>query len=132
MKNIFILINHILTERQLAQLHEIYGSECKIIFPPENVKIYWSQIPPKTTLENEKINQITKWLSQAKEQDVLLVQGDFGATFVIVDYALKNNLIPIQSVTKRIETEEKDGEKVYKHYVFEHECFREYKYWENL
>ena len=127
MKQVFVLINHTLTERQNLELKRLYGSDCQLIFPPEEIKAYWAQIPPKPFIESNKIQEIVTWLGKANNNDVLLVQGDFGATFLIVDYALKNGLVPIQSVTKRIETEEYYGEKVYKHYVFEHECFREYK-----
>lgn len=132
MKRIFVLINHILTQRQINELKITYGQDCQFIFPPQDIKDYWAQIPPTTSLDPESIFQIVKWLSQSEKDDILLVQGDFGATFMIADYALQNGLIPIQSVTKRIEHEERDGEKVYKHYVFEHECFRKYKKYSEL
>ena len=130
MIKIFTLINHILTQRQLKELNQLYGADCKIIYPPQDIKDYWAQVPPLPILEDNQICEITQWLEQANKGDVLLVQGDFGATFTIVDYALKKGLIPIQSVTKRVETEEYDGEKVFKHYIFMHECFRKYTYWE--
>ena len=130
MTKVFVLINHTLTNRQIAELHNTYGLDVQIIFPSQSIKDYWAQVPPTSFLNQKSINEIIDWLKQAEKNDILLVQGDFGATFIIVDYALKNGLIPIQSVTKRVETEEYEGEKVYKHYVFEHECFRQYKYWE--
>ncbi len=127
MTKVFVLINHTLTQRQIAELKNSYGSDCKIVFPPDDIKAYWAQIPSLSYLENESILKNICWLDEAKSNDVILVQGDFGATFMIVDFSLKKGLIPIQSVTKRIETEECEGEKIYRHYIFEHECFRVYK-----
>jgi hypothetical protein len=49
---------------------------------------------------------------------------------MIVDYALKNKLIPVHAVTKRVAKESREGEIVHREYIFEHVCFRKYKYFE--
>ena len=81
--------------------------------------------------ENDRsiIKAVTTWLDSAEEKDVLVIQGEFGSTFIMVDYALKNKLIPLHAVTKRVESEQRDGEIVHRQYVFEHVCFRPYEYY---
>ena len=126
MTKVFILINHEPTQRQISELKKDYGEDVQFVFPPESIKNFWAQIPPKPVLDSAELNKIIEWLAYANSGDVVFVQGDFGATFFIVDYALKKKLVPVYAVTKRITTEKKDGEKVYKQFVFEHECFRRY------
>ena len=126
MTKVFILINHEPTQRQISELKRNYGEDAQFVFPPESIKNFWAQIPPKPVLDYAEMNKIIEWLACANSGDVVFVQGDFGATFFIADYALKKKLVPIYAVTKRITTEKKDGEKVYKQFVFEHECFRKY------
>ena len=75
------------------------------------------------------IFDVTNWLSSAGKGDFLIVQGEFGTTFMIVDYALKKNLIPLHAVTKRVAKEQRNGEIVSRQYVFEHVCFRKYEYY---
>ena len=127
----FCLLNHQLTERQIEELKNRYKCE-KIIYPSQEFSAKWAQIPPSLVLDLQVIKSIVDWLSSAKENDVFVVQGEYGSTFALVDYALKKNLIPIYSVTKRIAKEEKEGEKITRHYVFEHECFRQYSYFKDL
>ena len=74
------------------------------------------------------INDVIEWLSSAKAGDALIAQGEFGATFMIVDYALKRGLAPLYAVTKRVASERREGEIVSKNYIFEHVCFRRYEY----
>jgi hypothetical protein len=57
------------------------------------------------------------------------VQGDFGATFYVVDFCLKNNLIPVYSTSRRISVEKNgNNNKIVKTNIFEHVTFRRYKY----
>ncbi len=46
------------------------------------------------------------WISRQADRDYLLVQGDFGATYLMVRYAFDNGLIPIYSTTERQVAEE--------------------------
>jgi hypothetical protein len=92
----------------------------------------WSQIPTTENLDKSVLDSVTAWLADAEENDVLIIQGEFGSTFAIVDFALKKDLIPVHAVTQRIATESRDGEKVSRSYVFEHICFRRYKYFNQV
>jgi len=62
----------------------------------------------------------------------VIIQGESGMTFLLVDYALSRNLLPVFAVTKRVAREERDGEIVHREYTFEHVCFRKYQYFSEL
>ena len=131
MSKVFCLLNHELTRNQLSELNAKFGAE-KIIYPPEELSKKWSQIPATKTLDMNIIYAVVEWLSPAKVGDILIVQGEFGSTFMIVDYALKNGLVPHYAVTKRVAQESRNGELVQRQYTFEHVCFRKYAYYSKL
>ena len=127
MSKAFCLLNHELTENQKNELStDFLVSE--IIYPSEEISKLWSQIPASNAVDRTIIKKIIDWLSSAEKNDVLIVQGDFASTFIIVDFALKNGLIPICATTKRVAKESRQGETVKREYIFEHVCFRKYEY----
>ena len=127
MKKAYCLLNHALTERQISELRERYGVE-DIDYPTEELSQSWSQVPATKTLDVSPVQAVVKWLSSAQKGDILIVQGEVGSTFMVVDFALKNGLVPLHAVTKRVAREEREGEIVRRSYVFEHVCFRVYRY----
>ena len=129
MAKAFCLLNHELTQNQILELKDKFGVE-KIEYPSEQLSKSWSQIPAVEEIDMNIITAIVNWLSSANQNDVLIVQGEFGSTFMLVDYALKKNLVPIYAVTTRISKEVRVGEQVQKVNVFEHVCFRKYKFYE--
>ena len=124
----FCLLNHDLTQNQILELKNRFNVE-SIIYPSEELSKSWSQIPAEKELDKTIIGNVINWLTAANKGDLLIVQGEFGATFMIVDYVLKNELVPLHAVTKRVAVEHRDGEVVSKQYVFEHVCFRKYEYY---
>lgn len=132
MTHIYILLNHSLTDRQTAELHKTYGDDAVLEYPSAEIKAFWSQVPTEPTLPQNEIDRIVQWLSHAKPDDVLIIQGEYGATFYLVSLALKRKMKALYAVTKRVNTETREGEKVLRSYVFEHVCFREYKLFEEL
>lgn len=125
----FCLLNHQLTPNQIRELNEKY-SVSEITYPDKPLSKRWSQIPATSELDMGIINDVISWLSSANTNDVLIVQGEFGSTFMVVDYALKLGIVALHAVTKRVAHETRDGEIVRREYVFEHVCFRQYKYFE--
>jgi hypothetical protein len=128
MRTAFCLINHILTENQITELHEKY-SISNINYPESKLSEIWSQIPITQKLDKTSIYAAVDWLEAAKAGDVVIIQGEPGSTFMLVDYALKKKLIPIHAVSKRVSKEVREGEQVQKQNIFEHICFREYEYY---
>ena len=128
MAKTFCLLNHKLTENQIADLETNFNS-IQIVYPDDELSKQWSQINPEQ--ENDGvIKNAVAWLQDAQKEDLLVIQGEYGCTFKLVDYALKKGLIPIYATTKRIAKEVYDGEKVHREYIFEHVCFKKYKYYQ--
>lgn len=129
MPKTFCLLNHELTQKQIAELSERFASK-EIVYPDEKLSKFWSQIPPE---ENNAgiIKEVVLWLkNNARAGDVFIIQGEFGSTFTLVDYALKSGLIPVYATTRRIAKETREGETVRREYIFEHVCFKKYGYFE--
>lgn len=128
MPKTFCLLNHELTQKQISELDEKFGSK-EIIYPTKNLSEKWAQISPEKA-NDEIVVKITNWLRNcgAVSGDFFIVQGEFGATFELVDFALKNGLVPIYAASKRIAKESRDGEKIRREYIFEHIQFKRYKY----
>lgn len=132
MQKVFCLLNHSLTANQINELKTKFGTET-IEYPPDSIKELWSNLPTTDKIIPETIDTIRNWLcsKNVKKNDVIILQGEAGYSFYLIDYALKKKLIPIHSVTKRIAKETIDGEIVKRFYVFEHICFRKYCYYKN-
>lgn len=129
MTRTFCLLNHILTQNQLAELREKFSST-DVVYPEKNLAELWSRIPPEKS-NNEVVESVVSWLKNtAASGDLFIIQGEFGSTFTLVDFALKNGLVPLYATTQRVAKESRDGETVHREYVFEHICFKKYQYFE--
>jgi hypothetical protein len=131
MPSIFCLLNHKLTPKQEEELCNSFGAG-RIIYPPQHIAELWSQIPTVPELCKAHLEPFTAWLQEAKDGDIIVLQGEFSATFALIDYALRKGLIPVCAVTERVALEKREGEKVSKEHTFEHICFRQYRYYEDL
>ena len=71
---------------------------------------------------------VKKWLvAHARPGDFVLIQGDFGACFLMAVFSMDNGLVPLYSTTRRHAAEElqTDGRVKLIHH-FRHERFRRY------
>ena len=127
MPKTFCLLNHTLTKKQLAELSEKFNST-EIVYPGKNLAELWSHIPPVKSNE-EVVEAVASWLKdKSNPGDLFIIQGEFGSTFTLVDFALKNSLVPLYATTRRIAKESRNGETVRREYIFEHVCFKRYEY----
>lgn len=123
----YLLFSHELTE---AQKEEAYAklNVRNIYYLPEDLKALWSQIPPELEKISAYIQPIKDWLEkQVKEGDYILIQGDFGATYEMIRWALAKKLKPLYATTKRVVVETREEGKVITHRLFEHVRFRFYQ-----
>lgn len=126
MPNVLCLLNHELTEKQRIELSNGYAVD-EILVPPPALKTLWASIPTGESLSRSIFSPIVHWLGDtSRSGDYLVIQGEFGATFFLIEYAFAQHLIPLHSVTKRIAQETRVAEIVYRSYVFEHIRFRRY------
>ncbi|NWH06438.1 CRISPR-associated protein Csx20 [Desulfobacter latus] len=127
-QNMFLMFNHSLSEDQETDARNIWGAQLQFVGLPTQLKALWAQIPADQTRIFDTLAPFRTWLEKAScPNDLVLIQGDFGATWIMVHYALNNNLLPVYSVTARQAREETapDGTVKTTH-VFKHRMFRLY------
>lgn len=124
MKTLFTLINHTLTSEQEEDARKNLNVD-KFINITDAM---WSDIDPseKSIIKFVEVYK-DKLKKQAKVGDVLLVQGDFGATYNMIRFAKNMGLIAVYATTNRIVSEQVENGKVVIKREFKHARFREYE-----
>ena len=124
MKTLFILINHTLTSGQEEDARKNLNVD-KFINIADAM---WSAIDPseKSIIKFVEVYK-DKLKKQAKAGDMLLVQGDFGATYNMIRFAKNMGLIAVYATTNRIVSEQVENGKVVIKREFKHARFREYE-----
>jgi len=124
MKTLFILINHALTPEQEEGARKNLNIDKFVNI----ADLKWSDIDPSEKGVIKVVETYKdKLRSQAKSGDVLLVQGDFGATYNMIRFAKNMGLIAVYATTKRIVSEQVENGKVVIKREFKHARFREYE-----
>ena len=122
----FLLFSHTLTDAQKNDAKNSFEIEEFVPLPKELQKL-WSNIPPQLKKLDEYLKPIKEFLKQnAKNGDYVLIQGDFGGCYEMVNYAKTLGLKAVHATTTRNVQEKTVNGKVEKFSVFEHVMFREY------
>lgn len=122
-----VLFNHTLTEGQREDGRHSLGVG-EFLEPPAAVRSLWAEVPPELESLDGYLAPVRSWLAEcARPGDFLLVQGDFGATWLMVRFAFTIGLVPVYSTTRRSAAEEPqpDGSVRLTH-RFRHVRFRRY------
>jgi len=123
----FLIFNHRFTAAQEATARDSLGVS-RIVPLSADLQKLWSQIPPELDRLQAYLQPLQQWLAaQARPGDYALIQGDFGATFLMVRFALEQGLTPVYATTSRQVTEEThpDGTVTVTR-NFRHQIFRRY------
>ena len=121
-----LLFSHQLTENQEKELIENFKVK-KIISLSSELQKMWSNVSIKENYK-ENLEKIKKYIEENfNENDVMLVQGNWGYTYNIVKWSIEKRLVPVYSYTERNVEEIKDGENVKKISYFKHVKFIEYE-----
>lgn len=126
-RTLFQLFSHQLTPDQLTCARKDFGVTC-VQAPPELIQQIWSQVPSDKAQITSFLSPVKSWLEEnAQKGDLVLIQGDFGATFLMATHALSLGLTPIYATTQRKAREEimPDGSVQMSH-VFRFRRFRIY------
>ncbi|MDI6688183.1 MAG: CRISPR-associated protein Csx20 [Desulfobacterales bacterium] len=126
-RSLFLIFNHDITPVQESDARSSLGVKQIINMPPD-LKDLWRQIPPDLPEISNYLSPVKDWLAgEAKKNDYVLIQGDFGACFIMVNFAFKKGLIPIYSTTDRevAEKQQLDGTVRLVH-NFKHQSYRKY------
>ncbi|MEO0273390.1 MAG: CRISPR-associated protein Csx20, partial [candidate division WOR-3 bacterium] len=122
-----VVISHELTSDQAEELRSIWLVK-EIVFLPEELARMWENLPPEAESVEEAVEPILKWLLQKSYLgDLVVVQGEHGATLKVALFAYSIGLVPIYATTKRVlqETRLPDGS-VRQERIFKHVRFRKY------
>ena len=121
-----LLFSHQLTENQEKELVENFKVK-KIVSLSSELQEMWSNVSIKENYK-ENLKKIKKYIEENfNENDVMLVQGNWGYTYNIVKWSIEKKLVPVYSYTERNVEEIKDGENVKKISYFKHVKFIEYE-----
>ncbi|CAA6815390.1 MAG: Unknown protein [uncultured Sulfurovum sp.] len=127
MKKLFLLLSHTLTSKQINDAKNTFAVEAFIPLSPE-LQTLWSNVPP--TLEDlvKYLQPLRNFLIEnLEDNDLVLVQGDAGATCSVVFFLKSLGFSAVYATTQRevLELKGNDG-KVVKKSVFNHVGFRKY------
>ena len=121
-----LLFSHQLTENQEKELVENFKVK-KIVSLSSELQEMWSNVSIKKNYK-ENLEKIKKYIEENfNENDVMLVQGNWGYTYNIVKWSIEKRLVPVYSYTERNVEEIKEGEIVKKISYFEHVKFVKYE-----
>ena len=124
--SIFLIFSHKLTNVQIEGLKRtgIINFE----YLPADLQNIWSGIPPDVEKLEDYLKPVFEWLGKVSTSgDWALVQGDFGAVCLTVDFCFNNSLVPVYATTKRNTVEKMENGKLIKVSQFEHVRFRRYE-----
>ena len=125
--SLFLIFNHNITPAQESDARSSLGVE-RILKMPSDIREIWEQIPPDMEKIDDYLFPVKDWLAQNSViNDYALIQGDFGACYIMVDFAFRIGLVPIYSTTKREAVEQQDDDGTIKlvHH-FQHQIFRRF------
>lgn len=128
MTDMYLLFSHQLTVLQKQEVAAILGVK-NIIYLPRDLQQLWSNVPPHLPELGPYLHPLKQWLAtKVQKGDYLLVQGDFGATYIMVRWAWQYGCFPVYATTERkvIEELQTDG-RVEIRKVFAHCRFRLYQ-----
>jgi len=127
-KKLFLIFNHEITGVQEKDAVNSLGVG-SIVALPDDLKALWSNVPPDLQEIRSYLQPVMDWLEKnADKDDYVLVQGDFGACYLMVQFCFEKGLVPVYSTTRReaVEKHLPDGSISLKH-VFRHRIFRIYE-----
>jgi len=126
MKKLFLLFSHTLTEEQVEDAKNSFGVEAFVELPLEFQNL-WSNVPSELEEVSAYLEPLKSYLKeQSNAGDVVLIQGDFGATYSMVNSVNSLGLKAVHATTKRDVLEKTIDDKVVKTSVFKHVRFRVY------
>jgi hypothetical protein len=123
-----LLFSHALTPEQQADAGASLGVS-RIQSLPADILPQWQQVPPDLERLYSYAQPFRDYLDQeAGEGDYALISGDYGLSFLMVQYARSKGLVPIYATTRRetVEEHQPDGSINIKR-TFRHERFRYYE-----
>ena len=125
-KKLFLLFSHTLTTTQIADAKSTFAIDEFVTLSDELQKL-WSNVPSDIDDVSDYLKPLKAYLKEkSSSEDVVLVQGDFGATYHMVNFVKSLGMKAIHATTKRDVIEKVIDDKIVKTSVFKHVRFRVY------
>lgn len=124
---LFLVFNHTFSSDQIDNARESLHIGDIIELPP-NLRHDWGNIPPGLKKISEFLDPVRNWIRWfSSAGDYILIQGDFGACYILVNFSFELGLIPIYSTTQRQANQlaDEDGAIILTHKI-KHVLFRKY------
>ncbi len=126
MRKMILLFSHKLTDEQ-KQDAKLNWAVDEFISLPLELQNIWSNVPAELENIANYLEPIREFLSKSiNRDDIVLVQGDFGATYAMVASVKSLESHAVYATTRRDAVEKLMDGKVVKTSVFEHIRFREF------
>ena len=126
-KKMILLFSHTLSEKQREDAKKSYGVS-EFIYLKRELQQIWSNISEDVENISGLLKDIKNFIKvTAKKDDIVLIQGDFGAVYEMINFSKELGLITVYATTKRVASENinENGQSIKKS-LFEHRRFREY------
>jgi len=126
MKKLFLLFSHTLTTAQIADAKSTFAID-EFIALSDELQNLWSNVPSEIDDVSDYLEPLKIYLKeQSSSEDLVLVQGDFGATYHMVNVVKALGMKAVHATTKRDVIEKVIDDKIVKTSVFKHIRFRVY------
>lgn len=123
MKKCYLFFSHTLLKEQILELKNKF--QCKeIIYLPKELQDLWSNINEDDDYSTIFFEYLER---NAKENDYVLVQGEWGATYKMINFCKIKKFIPIYSFSRRVAYEELREGILVKTSYFKHIKFKKYE-----
>ena len=125
-----LLFSHTLTEDQKKDARQSLGIS-EFLALPQALQEIWSRVPASGELASQIVKTFTDWIQDnSQPNDCVLVQGDFGLTFAVTAWCLKNKIQAVYSTTQRAARENKlETGSIEIVHTFKHVTFRKYRFY---
>lgn len=123
-----LLFNHSLTDDQKKDAIENLGIH-EFVVLPDNLRKKWKNVPPNNQKISRYLEPFRRWVKKnSSRNDYILIQGDFGAVYSMVNYSFLLDLIPVYATTQRDVVETKSSSSMIRtERKFKHVFYRRYE-----
>jgi len=126
MRKMFLLFSHQITDSQKEDAKSSLDI-AEFVELPVHLQELWSNIPAELKSLDKYLTPLKSFLiKNVAKNDVILIQGDYGGTYIMVKFCKENSFVPVHSTTKREVKETLQDNRVIKTSTFEHVIFRGY------
>lgn len=100
-RRFLLMFNHTLLPEQKAWSRDHLNTG-SVIEMPKPLKERWAQVPAMPDNLASWAEPFLEWMKEyGRPGDPVLIQGDFGATYMMVRYAFKLGMVPVYATTIR-------------------------------